>query len=129
MQASYTPSSGSYSTGAFHRYSPTGCLPTKGMPFEAASNYNQSKRERIDAMDTLFANTLKKLRTKRDLTQAQLARAMFVNNTTISQWESGSRLPSAHMIARLAGVLKVDVETLLSTAAEIDELPGIIVSA
>jgi CheY-like chemotaxis protein len=51
---------------------------------------------------------------------------MFVNKATISKWESGSRLPSADMIARLAGVLEVDAGTLLSTAAESDESPGII---
>ena len=77
-------------------------------------------------MNTLFANTIKKLRTKKGLTQNQLARAMFVNNTTISKWESGSRLPSADMIIRLARVLEVDVGTLLSTSAESDELPNII---
>ncbi len=77
-------------------------------------------------MNTLFADTLKKLRTKKGLTQNQLARAMFVNNTTISKWESGSRLPSADMIARLARVLEVDVGTLLSTAAESDESLNII---
>ena len=77
-------------------------------------------------MSTQFADTLKKLRAKKDLTQSQLARAMFVNNTTISKWESGSRLPSADMITRLAKVLEVDVSTLLHTAAESDESPNII---
>lgn len=37
---------------------------------------------------------------------------MFVNNTTISKWESGSRLPSADMIARLARALEVNVSLL-----------------
>ena len=77
-------------------------------------------------MNTRFADTLKKLRLKKDLTQSQLARAMFVNNTTISKWESGSRLPSADMITRLAKGLEVDVGTLLYTAAESDEAPNII---
>ena len=77
-------------------------------------------------MNTLFADTLKKLRTKKGLTQAQLARAMFVNNTTISKWESGSRLPSADMITRLAKILEVEVGTLLSTVAESDESLSII---
>ena len=78
-------------------------------------------------MYTLFADTLKKLRTKKNLTQNQLASLMFVNNTTISKWESGSRLPSADMITRLAKVLEVNVGTLLFTAAESDELPGVII--
>ena len=78
-------------------------------------------------MDTLFADALKKLRTKKGLSQTQLADLMFVNNTTISKWESGKRLPDAAMITRLATVLEVDVGTLLSTAAESDESPNIII--
>ena len=77
-------------------------------------------------MNTLFADSLKKLRTKKGLSQNQLARAMFVNKATISKWESGSRMPSADMIARLAGVLEVDVGTLLSAATESDESLSII---
>ena len=78
-------------------------------------------------MDTLFAETLKKLRTKKGLTQAQLASLMFVSGATISRWESGNRMPDATMITRLARVLTVDVSTLLSIAAESDESPNIIV--
>ena len=78
-------------------------------------------------MNTLFADTLKKLRAIKGLTQIQLANLMFVNKATISKWENGSRLPDAAMITRLAKVLDVDVGTLLSTAAESDESPNIIV--
>ena len=77
-------------------------------------------------MNTLFADALRKLRTKKGLTQMQLASLMFVNKATISKWESGSRLPDAAMIARLAKVLEVDVGMLLSSAAENDESLGII---
>ena len=77
-------------------------------------------------MNTLFADALKNLRTKKGLSQNQLASLMFVNKATISKWENGSRLPDAAMITRLAGVLEVDVGTLLSTAAESDEAPNII---
>ena len=80
----------------------------------------------IDTMDTLFADTLRKLRTKKSLTQNQLADLMFVNRATVSKWESGSRLPDAAMIARLARALEVDVGTLLSTVAESDESLNII---
>ena len=77
-------------------------------------------------MSTLFADTLKKLRTRKGLTQIQLAGLMFVNKATISKWESGSRLPSADMIARLAKALEVDAGALLSTVAKSDESPNII---
>ena len=77
-------------------------------------------------MNTLFADTLKKLRTKKGLTQNQLASLMFVNRATVKKWESGTRLPDAAMITRLARALKVDAGTLLSTAAESDESFNII---
>ena len=77
-------------------------------------------------MNTLFADTLRKLRTKKGLSQVQLANLMFVNKTTISKWESGSRLPDASMITRLARTLEVDVGTLFSTASESDESSNII---
>lgn len=77
-------------------------------------------------MNTLFAETLKKLRTEKGLSQVQLGRLMYVNNSTINRWESGRRMPDAAMIAHLANILEVDVGTLLSTAAESDESPNII---
>ena len=77
-------------------------------------------------MYTPFADTLRKLRTKKGLSQTQLANLMFVNKTTISKWESGSRLPDAAMITRLARTLEVDVGTLFFTASESDESSNII---
>lgn len=77
-------------------------------------------------MDNLFADALRKLRTKKGLTQNQLADLMFVNRATVTKWENGTRLPDAAMITRLARALEVDVGTLLSTAAESDESLNII---
>ena len=77
-------------------------------------------------MNIQFADTLRKLRIQKRLTQSQLANLMFVNKATISKWESGSRLPDAAMIIRLAEVLRVDVKKLLSATAEINESFNII---
>ena len=77
-------------------------------------------------MNTLFAETLRNLRTKMGLSQNQLASLMFVNNTTISKWENGIHLPDVAMITRLARILEVDVGTLFSTASKSDESPNII---
>ena len=78
-------------------------------------------------MNTLFAKTLKKLRKGKGLSQVQLGNQMFVSNSTITRWENGSRLPDAATITRLARVLGVDTIMLLSTAAESDESPNIII--
>lgn len=72
-------------------------------------------------MNILFADALRKLRLQKGLTQSQLAALMYVNKATISKWESGSRLPDAAMITRLAEVLRADVRTLLSTTYDSDE--------
>ena len=75
----------------------------------------------MDTMNILFADALRKLRLQKGLTQSQLAALMYVNKATISKWESGSRLPDAAMITRLAEVLRADVRTLLSTTYDSDE--------
>ena len=74
----------------------------------------------------LFADTLKKLRTEKRLSQNEIAKRMYVTPTTVSRWESGHRLPDAAMITRLSDVLGVDVNILISAAAQSDESPIVI---
>lgn len=68
-------------------------------------------------MNTMFADTLRKLRKEKGLSQIQLANQMFVDKSTIARWENGRRLPDAVMIMRLSRILGVDVGTLLSATA------------
>ena len=77
-------------------------------------------------MNVQFAETLKKLRNEKGLTQLQLASLMFVNKSTIGRWETGVRLPDAAMITRLSKILGVGIGTLLSAAAESEEFPNVI---
>ena len=77
-------------------------------------------------MSMLFADTLKKLRMEKGLSQRELAEKMYVTRTAITKWENGNRLPDAAMIKRLSEVLGVDVNILLSAVAESDECPNII---
>ena len=77
-------------------------------------------------MNAKFSETLRKLREERELSQKQLGKQMFVNHSTIARWENGTRLPDAAMIKRLAEVLGVDVNALLSAVAESDECPAVI---
>ena len=78
-------------------------------------------------MNIIFKETLRKLRKEKGLSQLQLATQMFVNPSTVTRWEKGSRLPDASMITRLARVLETDIGTLLSAAAESSESQNIIV--
>ncbi len=77
-------------------------------------------------VNALFAETLRKLRAERGLSQTQLGNRLFVNRSTIARWENGSRLPDAAMIPRLADSLGVDANALFRLAAESDESPSII---
>ena len=77
-------------------------------------------------MRSLFAETLKNLRKEKGISQTQLADLMYVNKSTITRWENGSRLPDASMISRLSEALKVNMGSLLAAAAESEESPNII---
>ena len=78
-------------------------------------------------MNMLFAETLRRLRMERRLSQQELADKMYVTRSTVARWETGSRLPDAAMISRLSRCLGVDVNTLLNAAAESDEAPNVII--
>ena len=77
-------------------------------------------------MNILFAETLKRIRTSKGISQRELAERMYVNRSTVARWESGSRLPDAVMISRLSQCLSTDVNILLSAAAESDDAPNVI---
>ena len=77
-------------------------------------------------MSMLFAETLKKLRMAKGLSQRELADRMYVDRSTVARWENGNRLPDTMMIARLSQCLGTDVNTLLSAAAASDEAPNVI---
>lgn len=78
-------------------------------------------------MNTQFAETLKRLRKEKGLSQIQLGNQMFVNNSTVARWENGTRMPDAAMITRLSKVLEVDVNTLLYAAIESEDSPNVII--
>ena len=77
-------------------------------------------------MDNIFAENLRKLREKKGLSQKQLGKQMFVNPSTIANWESGRRLPDAVMVLRLAKCLGVDASTLLQFEARNEKSPNVI---
>ena len=77
-------------------------------------------------MNQKFAETLKRLRSEDGYSQQQLADRMIVNRSTIAKWESGSRLPDAAMIYRLAGILGVGADMLFSAVSESEEALNVI---
>ena len=77
-------------------------------------------------MTGLFAETLRKLRTEKELSQRDLAERMYVNRSTVARWENGNRMPDAMMISRLSRCLGIEVSALLCAAEESDDSPNVI---
>lgn len=77
-------------------------------------------------MSRAFAETIKQLRTEKELSQAQLAELIFVTRSTIARWENGSRMPDSVMISRLAKCLGVDTGRLFSLLSKEEETLNII---
>ena len=83
-------------------------------------------REHTETLNTQFAETLRKLRVEKGLSQALLSEQLFVNRSTVARWENGTRLPDALMIARLSRILDVDLNTMLSLTVKADRSPCVI---
>ena len=56
---------------------------------------------------------------QKGLTQAQLAKELYVSRTAVSKWESGKGYPSIDTLRQIAKLFSVSVDQLLST----DSLP------
>ena len=80
-------------------------------------------------MNNIFAETLRKVREEKGISQRKLGKQMFVNHSTIARWESGARLPDITMIPRLANCLGVDANMLFQLAAQSEESPNVIMVA
>lgn len=65
-----------------------------------------------------FTYKLKELRLGAHMTQAELAKALFVSRTLVSKWESGDRHPTEENIQRLCELFSVSRERLLGIPSE-----------
>ena len=77
-------------------------------------------------MSNLFSENLRRLRIKNGLSQQQLADKLFVDRSSIANWETGRRLPDAILIARLSEALGIDVSEMLSVPDESGDKPKVI---
>lgn len=76
--------------------------------------------------DNSFGKSLYRARTEKGLTQSQLAGMLFVDRSTVNNWENGRRMPDAAMIARLSQALDTDVSALLLTAKTDNRKPIVV---
>ena len=61
----------------------------------------------------MFADRLKKLRTKKGLTQIQFAKEFCISSGTIAMWETNKRMPDSDMLIKIANYFDVSVDYLL----------------
>ena len=61
-----------------------------------------------------FGEKLQQLRTQRNLTQEELAQALYVSRTAVSKWESGRGYPNIDSLKAIATIFGVTVDALLS---------------
>ncbi|MBQ6273830.1 MAG: helix-turn-helix domain-containing protein [Oscillospiraceae bacterium] len=71
-----------------------------------------------------FGAFLKEERSKKNLTQAQLAEELHVTPAAVSKWERGICLPELTKLEDLAKLLDVSMLELLQCQREEEELPG-----
>ena len=74
-----------------------------------------------------FSEKLRNLRTEKGLTQRQLADALFITRKTISNWESGIRMPDVVMLSRLSKVLGVKPYELIDVFPSGEDSPILII--
>lgn len=60
-----------------------------------------------------FGNTLKTLRLRKNMTQAQLAQKLGLTKSVISAYEIGLRLPSYDILIHIARIYNVSTDYLL----------------
>ncbi len=65
----------------------------------------------------LTGATIRNLREKRGMTQAQLASLLSVSDKTVSKWETGAGYPDVALLEPIAGALRVSIAELLSGLA------------
>lgn len=66
----------------------------------------------------LLGNRIRELRTKYNLTQADLAKQVGVSKATITAYESDLRQPSYDVLIKLANTFKVSIDSLLLNRSE-----------
>ena len=78
-------------------------------------------------MPNQFGETLRNLRTEKNLSQQQLAQKLFVNRSSIANWETGRRIPDLILLKRLAQLLNVDISVLTNAVSTDPDSPEVMI--
>ena len=77
-------------------------------------------------MNESFPDIIKQFRKEKNLSQQQLAEMLFVERSSIANWETGRRIPDAVLLLRIAKCLNIDINILLESIDNTVEKPNII---
>ena len=78
-------------------------------------------------MNKKFADTLKKIRTSKSISQHELAEKIFVTRSAIAKWENGYSLPDMLMIKRICKALEVNEYDLMKILLDGDDELNVII--
>lgn len=78
-------------------------------------------------MNESFPDMIKQFRKRKNLSQQQLADMLFVERSSIANWETGRRLPNAVLLLKIAQCLDIDINILLESIDDTDEKTNIII--
>ena len=68
----------------------------------------------MDNVKSNFPKNLAYLRKQRNMTQAELAKKICVDQTTIGRWEDGNREPTVGNVANISDVFNISIPDLLN---------------
>lgn len=69
-------------------------------------------------MASVIGDRIRSLRSEKNMTQMELATALHISNTTLSQYEGGQRIPSDEVKILMAAYFGVTVDYLLGISSE-----------
>lgn len=61
----------------------------------------------------MLSENIKKLRQARNISQVELAKALFVSKQSVSNWENDNIMPSVDMLIKIANYFSVSTDYLL----------------
>lgn len=61
----------------------------------------------------MLSDNIKKLRQARNISQVDLAKALFVSKQSVSNWENDNIMPSVEMLIKIAKYFSVSTDYLL----------------
>lgn len=72
----------------------------------------------------MFAETLRKLRRERKLSQGALAHALQITQQAVGKWETGRSRPDPEMLRRIADFFDVSIDALLGAQPSAARVPA-----